>query len=174
MGQGISHVQGQGAILGAVGLVGDDYDVVALGVALGGIYSLVELLDEGEDVGFMLGEEAAQVFAAGGTAGLDVVVHHAAAGKSLVELGVQVLAIGEHQEGEGAANLSMHLAGEHDHGIALACALGVPEDAQLSRHRFALADLLHSLVHPHELMVSRQDLPGLTTGLIREYENQVK
>ena len=61
----------------------------------------------------------------------------------------------------------MHLAGEHDHGIALACVLGVPEDAQFSRPRFALADLLHSLVHPQELMVSGQDLSGLTTGLIR-------
>ena len=115
-----------------MGLVGDDDDVVSLGVALGGVDILVELLDQGEDVGLVLGQQAAQVLAAGGPAGLAVVVHHAAAGEGLVELGVQVLSVGEHQEGEVAAQLAMHLAGEHDHGVALARALGVPEDAQLA------------------------------------------
>jgi len=46
----------------------------------------------------------------------------------------------------------------------------VPEDAQLSRLRFALADLLYGFVHSQELVVSGQDLLGLAAGFIEEDE----
>ena len=62
--QGVAHVEGEGVVLAAVGLVGDDDDVVALGdhrVALAALG--VELLDQGEDVAVVLAEQLPQVLA---------------------------------------------------------------------------------------------------------------
>ena len=50
VGQGVAHVERQRAVLGAVRLVGDDDDVVAVGVGRVGVHIPVELLDEREDV----------------------------------------------------------------------------------------------------------------------------
>jgi hypothetical protein len=61
------------------------------------------------------------------------------AGEVLVDLVVQVLAVGDDHEGPVAGQLAQHLLGEEDHRVALAAALGVPEDAQLA---LVLADLL--------------------------------
>ncbi len=72
------------------------------------------------------------MLAARSPARVAVVVHHAAAGKGLVDLRVQVVAVGQDQKGEVAAQLAMNLPGEHHHRIALACPLSVPEHPQLA------------------------------------------
>lgn len=86
---------------------------------------------------FVLGQELGEVLAARGPARVAVVVHHAASGKGLVDLLVQVVAVGEDQKGEVAAQLAMDLAGEKYHGIALARNLGMPEH-QGNRMKFSL------------------------------------
>ena len=125
--QGVAHVQRQRAVLGTVRLVGDDDDVVARGAALAGHDVPVEFLDQREDVRLVLRQQPAQVLSARGPAGVAVVVHHPAAGEGLIDLAVEVVAVGQHQEGEVAAELAMHLAGEQHHRIALAGPLGMPE-----------------------------------------------
>ena len=168
--QGVAHVEGERAVLRAVRLVADDDDVVAAGVAGLGIHVLVELLDQREDVGLVLGQQPTQVVAAARPAGVTVVVHHAAAGEGLVDLGVEIVAVGQHQEREVAAQLAMHLAGEHHHRVALAGPLGVPENAELPVSRLPLAHRLDGPVHAEELVVAGQDLPRLAGRLVEEDE----
>ena len=48
----------------------------------------------------------------------------------LVDLVVQILAVGHQQEGEVARHLAAHLLGEERHRVGLAAALRVPEHAQ--------------------------------------------
>jgi len=52
---------------------------------------------------------------AGCTARIAVVIRYAAAGKGLVNLGVQILTVGQNQKGEIAAELAMNLAGKKYH-----------------------------------------------------------
>ena len=75
-------------------LVGDDDDVVALGVRRAGVH--VELLDQRKDVCLVLGQEMAQVSSVGRSAGVAVVIYHVAAGEGLVDLAVEVVAVGQH------------------------------------------------------------------------------
>ncbi len=69
--------------------------------------------------------------------GLD---HRAGSGKVLVDLVVQVGAVGDDHEGPVADQLAQHLLGEQDHRVGFAAALRMPEDAQgipLARAFFA-------------------------------------
>ena len=168
--QGVAHVQRQRAVLGTVRLVGDDDDVVARGTALAGHDVPVELLDQREDVRLVLRQQPAQVLPARGPAGVTVVVHHAAAGEGPVDLAVEVVAVGQHQEGEVAAELAMHLAGEQHHRIALAGPLGMPEDAQPAPPLPAFAHRRDGPVHAEELVVAGEDLPGLPGGIVENDE----
>jgi hypothetical protein len=92
----------------------DDYDVVALAGLLR-LHLSIELLDQGENKALVLGQELIQVMAAPRPAGVAVVVHHTAAREGLVDLGVEVVSVGEDQEGEIATELPVHLAGEKHH-----------------------------------------------------------
>ncbi len=154
VGQGIAHVERQGAVLGAVGLVGDDDEVVAPGVGIPFANGLVEFLDQRKDMGFVLGQKLGEMLAARGPARITVVVHHAASGKGLVDLCVQVVAVGEDQKGEVAAQLAMDLASEEHHGIALARTLGMPEHPQLAVPALPVADRLDGPVDAQELVVA--------------------
>ena len=150
--------------------VGDDDDVVAFGVGRVGVHVPVELLDEREDVRFVLGQQPAQMPAAFRPAGVSVVVRHAAAGEGLVDLVVEVVAVGQHQEREVAAELAVHLPGEHHHRVALARPLGVPEHAEPALQRLALAHRLDGAVHAEELVVAGQDLLQLVCRLVEDDE----
>ena len=99
-----------------------------------------------------------------------VVVHDAAAGVGLVDLGVEVVAVGQHQEREVAAQLAAHLPGEHHHRVALAGSLGVPEHPELPLPRPPVAHRLDGPVHAEELVVAGQDLPRLAGRLVEEDE----
>jgi hypothetical protein len=107
---------------------------------------------------FVLGQQLGEMLAARRSARVAVVVHHAAPGKGLVDLRVQVVAVGEDQKGEVAAQLAMHLAGEEHHGIAFARALGMPEHSQLAVPELPVADRLDGPVDAQELMVAGQNL----------------
>ena len=168
--QRVAHVERQRAVLGAVRLVGDDDDVVAFGVGRVGVHVSVELLDEREDVRLVRAQQPAQMLAAFRPAGVSVVVRHAAAGEGLVDLGVEVVAVGQHQEREVAAELAVHLPGEHHHRVALARPLGVPEHAEPALQRLALAHRLDGAVHAEELVVAGQDLLQLVCRLVEDDE----
>ncbi len=118
----------------------------------------------------MLAQQPAQMRATRGAAWVAVVIHHAAAGEGLVDLRVQVVAVGEYQEGEVAAQLAVHLAGEHHHRVALASPLGVPEHAQLPLAGLAVPDRLDRAVDAQELVVAGQDLLRFAGGLVEEDE----
>ena len=64
----------------------------------------------------------------------------------------------------------MHLAGEHDHRVALASPLGVPEDAKFALPLLALEHRLDGEVDAEELVVAGKDLLCLARGLIEEDE----
>ena len=168
VGQGVPHVERQRAVLGSVRLVGDDDDVVAHRVA--GTRVQVELLDQREDVGLVLCQQAAEVLSVCRPAGFAVVIDHAAAGEGLVDLAVEVFAVGQHQEGEVAPQLAMHLAGEHHHRVALAGALGVPEDTEPALPLLAVAHRFDRPVDAEELVVASQDLPRLARGIVEKDE----
>ncbi|OPY86292.1 MAG: hypothetical protein A4E72_01712 [Syntrophus sp. PtaU1.Bin208] len=168
--QGVAHIQRQGAVLGAVRLVGDDDEVVALGVRLFGLDLTVELLDQRKDVGLVLCQQSAEVLAAGGPAGIAVVVHDAAAGEGLVDLRVQVLAVGQHQEGEIPAQPAVDLPREHHHRVALPRPLGMPENPQLSVALPAAPDGLDGPVDAQELVIPGQDLLRPPRRVVEEDE----
>src|SRR4051812_14880298 len=98
--------------------------------------------------------------AAGGPARLLVMIHNPAAGEGLVDLRIEVVAIGQHEEREVAAELAMDLACEQGHRVALAGPLSVPEYAQLTLPLAALPDRLQRSVDPQELVVLGQDFAG--------------
>ena len=66
----------------------------------GTIDFLIEFLDQRKDVGLVLGKQPAQVPPAEGPAGIAVIIDHAATGKGLVDLRIQIVAIGQDHEGE--------------------------------------------------------------------------
>ncbi len=167
---GAAHVQGEGSVLGPVCLIGDDDDVVSRAVGLLGLDLPVELLDEGEDVCLMLCKQAAEVLAACCPAGVAVVVHYAAAGKRLVDLCVEVVAVGQHEECVVSAEFAVDLAREEDHRVALARSLGVPEDAEFSLAMFSVPHCLDGAVDAEVLVVAGEDLLWLAEGVVEEDE----
>ena len=123
-----AHVARKPPRLRAVRLVGNHDDVVALAVGVLRIDVLVELVDQAEDVGVVFLQEPFEVVSRRGAR--RVLAGDAAAGEGLVNLVVEVVAIGHQQEGEIARHLPAHLLGEERHGIGLAAALRVPEHAE--------------------------------------------
>ena len=112
----------------AVRLVGNHDDVVALAVGLLRVDVLVELVDQAEDVAVVLLQQPFEIVARGGPR--RVLVRDAAADEGLVNLVVEIVAVGHQQEGEVARHLAPHLLGEEGHRVGLAAALRVPEHAE--------------------------------------------
>ncbi len=168
VGQGVAHVQRQRAVLGAVGLVGNDNDIIPPGVALVGIDCLVELLDQRKDVGLVLSQQFAQMLPADGAAGVAIIIDHFATGEGLVELGIEILTVSQDHKGKIAAQLAAYLAGEHHHRIALARALGMPEHAQPALAVLPVAHRLDGPVYPEELVIAGDNLAGLAGRFIEQ------
>ena len=162
MGQGIAHIQRKDVVLAAVRLVGDDDHVGAVRQQRVGLPRIVpELLDQREDVALVAAQQLFQVFATGGA--------HVLAGRragrleSLGDLIVQLLAVGDDDEGGTAQHLAQHLLGEEHHRQALARALRMPEHAQpfspLSpRGRGAGGEGSPQLHQPRDGLVHAQEL----------------
>jgi hypothetical protein len=106
-----AHVAGELARLGAVRLVRDHKNVVALAVRLG--HRLVEFVDETENKTMIAAQDLLQLFARASSRCL--LVGHAAADEGSPDLVVQVVAVGHHQEGDVAGDDAAHLLGEKHH-----------------------------------------------------------
>ncbi len=115
----------------------------------------------------MLPKQVAKVLATRSAARVAVVIHHTATGKALVNLRIEIVAVGENQEGEVTAKLAMHLARKKKHRIALPRPLGMPEDAKLPLALSALHNRLKGTVHPKKLMVAGNNLFRLTRRVIK-------
>ncbi len=173
MGQRRPHVHGQGVVLGAVGLVGDDDDVLAVGDLGVGLALLgAELLDQREDVAVILAEQLLEV----GTAlcvGLHL-VDCPRGSEGLVDLLVQLVAVGDDHERPVAGDGAVDLLGEEHHGERLPRSLGMPEDPQPTRLTGrAILDpqqLGDGLVHPEVLVVLGDLLDGAALGLLEHRE----
>ena len=147
MGQGVAQVFGVAvdvasgfgvefgleSVLAAVGFVGDDDNVgpIAQNWVTGFVGEEGEFLDGGEDdaAGLAFGEFLAEGFAAVGLF-RGLFEQGLGAAKLLVELAVEVVAIGDDDEGGVVhGGLLEQFSGVAAHGDAFAGALGVPEDA---------------------------------------------
>ena len=124
-------------VLAAVGLIGDDHDVAPLGQGGEGIAPLLgeELLDGGED--HASGGHRQLLPKVGPALGLRrrLAQQVLAAGEGSEELVVQVVAVGENDDGRVLhSRLADDGAGVEGHGQALAGPLGVPDhsDAPVS------------------------------------------
>ena len=143
VGQRVAHVAGEPVdevVLAAVGLVGDDHDVVPLRQRGVGVALLlgVELLDRGEhhapSVHRKLAAQVGPVPSLHGRLSQQVL----AASEGAKELVVQVVAVGEHHDGRVFHRRLAHdRPGVESHRQALAGALRVPHhpDAPVARDR---------------------------------------
>ena len=121
-------------VLAAVRLVGHDDDVAAVAQQRVHIAFRIgaEFLDGGED--HAASRALQQLAQLGAGIGLlrRLAEELAATGEGAEELIVQVVAVGEHDDGRVChGRFEDELAGEEEHGQALAGALGVPDDAAL-------------------------------------------
>src|SRR5690349_8182872 len=94
----------------------------------------------------------------------------AGGGEGLVDLAVELLAVGDDEEGPGAGEFAQDFLGEEDHREALAAALGVPEDAEAALFLADGADGLDSVVDAEILVVLGEDLDERATTLAIEDE----
>ncbi len=130
IGQGIAQVHGQVAALGAVGLIGNDDDVVALGNE----FLKIEFVDEGKQVAVLDAQQFFQMFAAVGfervfAPGLDL-RHRPYPTERAINLGVQLIAVGHNQKRVAPGKLAVDFLTKKDHRIRLATALGMPKHPQ--------------------------------------------
>ncbi len=93
-----------------------------------------------------------------------------AAGKPLVDLVVQIKAVGDDDEGPVTRQLAQNLLGEEDHREALATALGVPEDAQPALVVLDLTHLFEGTFDAQVLVILGHDLDETTTHSLKKDE----
>ena len=109
-----------------------------------------------------------------GVAGADISVGFGdglGIGEVFVDLVVEVVAIGDDEEGPVTGNFTQDFLAEEDHGVAFAAALGVPEDAELTVVVLDFADGLDGLVDAEELVVFGDDFDerafsGIEKGVV--------
>ena len=165
VGQCVAHVAGVAVdevVLAPVRLVGDHHDVAAVGQQRVPVPFLLgeELLDRGEDHAARCdGELRPQVRAARGLR-RRLAQEVAAPGEGAEELVVEIVAIGEHDDGGIAhGGLADDAAGVERHGQALARALGVPDDADAAVAGLAAGEAARLVASP--------DVAGLALELCR-------
>lgn len=157
-GQDAVHVVGVDAVVGAMGLVGQDDDVVVGDDGLD--VCVVELVDKGEDEARVAPQLLDQVLAAGSDVTLRSHTPQAAAAlERVADLGVQLVSVRKDEErGRLRRRPPLDLSGDEHHGVALAAALRVPEHTQLAAVDSALLEGFDGLVGPQELVVAGDDL----------------
>ena len=84
-------------------------------------------MDEREKDGLIAGQELAKLGRVFGLA-LLLFANHFGADKGLVDLGVEVVPVGDDQEGEVAVDFAADFPDEHHHRIGFARTLRVPEN----------------------------------------------
>ena len=147
-----AHVGGQRVVLGAVGLVGDDDDVVALRQHRHppALLGRDELVDQREHISVVLAQQLAQM---GRCLGVNLLSggDPPGVGEVAIELFVEFLAVGDQHEGPAAGLLAQYLLGEPQHRQRLARPLRVPEHAEPALALLQLPQRLQRVVHPKEL-----------------------
>ncbi len=93
-----------------------------------------------------------------------LVAHQVAIGKGFVDLGIEVIPVGQYQKGKVTAEFAVNLAGEHYHRVALAQALCVPEDSQLVLLYLVLTYRFDGAVDAKKLVISCDDLLRFDAG----------
>ena len=93
-----------------------------------------------------------------------------AAGVGAVDLIVQIVAVAQHQEGEVAAQLTVHLAAEEHHGIGLAGPLRVPEDAEPAARTLPFLHGAHRPGHAEVLLVLGDHLDQPLAAVVEQDE----
>ena len=163
VGQRLRKFRAQLPVLGAVGFVHHDDDVVGViervQFALGRSEHFAKLLDGGHHrppgAG---GQQPAQVSAAAGL----LRRREPATLECLRYLPVQLLAVGYHHDGRVVQRrFAAQLGGQPQHGERLARALGVPHHAAPFLGTLAFGDALDRSVHRPVLLVSRELLDQL-------------
>ena len=76
----------------------------------------------------------------------------------LINLRIQIFTVSNDKEGKIASTFMLDLTCKHNHGIALAAALGMPEHTQLTLQFLTTQESIVSIVHAKELMILCNDL----------------
>ena len=157
-GQDAIHVVGVYAVVGAMGLVGQDDDVVVGDDGLD--VGIVELVDEREDEARVAPQLLDQILAAGSDVALRGNASQAAAAlERVADLRIQLISVRKDEErGRFRRRTPLDLPGDEHHGVALAAALRVPEHAQLAPVDGALLEGFDGLVGSQELVVAGDNL----------------
>ena len=140
VGQCGSHILGQILILRTVCFVDHYDDIITLGehrIFLG--FIVTELMYQRKDKGLVCLQEFAELRAVFRLA-FFLVANNLGAHKVLVNLRVEIVTVGDHQEGKVTLYFTAHFPGEHNHGVTLAGALRMPEDTQFA---FEFLAVLH-------------------------------
>ena len=118
---------------------------------------IAELMDQGENEGFVGLQIVPQLLTVLRLAFL-FLPNHFRLYKILVDLVIQVFAIGDDQECEIARDLAPNLAGEEHHGKGFAGTLGMPEHAKLALQLRPVLYRFYQVVHSEILVVFGNDL----------------
>ena len=169
-GQHAHHIFGKDAVLCPVRLVRHE-DNTMVGNNRHGV-RVVEFVDQREDEAGVAAQLRFQICAAGGDVlgRLCPLAEQTAVFKGVADLLIQLLAVGEDHEGGRARELPPYLLREEEHGIALAAALRVPEDAELAVIQLPGGVGPDRLVDAEILVVARQNLGGVPAGVVIEDE----
>ena len=88
--------------------------------------------------------------------------------KGIADLLVQFIPVGQNDDRRGAGKLSAYLLREENHRIALAGALGMPENAQLAVIQLPCLICFYRLIDTEILMVTGKYLCGVSSGVVKE------
>src|SRR5205823_5198765 len=92
----------------------------------------MKFLDQRKDCTMIRSQQLFEVFAILGPYLLFRLRHSPNAGERLVNLVIEIVAVGHNHKGPVTRNLSQHLLGKEDHRETLTAALRMPENAQPS------------------------------------------
>ena len=73
--------------------------------------------------------------------------------KVFVNLRVKVVAVGDDKEGKVALNLTLDLAGKHNHRVGLTASLRMPKYAELACECLAIFNRLNQIINTEILVV---------------------
>ncbi len=130
----------------------------------------MELLDERKQIPVLLSQQLLELLATARVNRALVLGDGSGGGEGLVDLAVELLAVGDDEEGPDASQFAQDFLGEEDHREALAAALGMPENAEAALIRPDGADGFDGVVDAEILMVLGEDLDERAAALAIEDE----
>lgn len=168
-GQQMKHILRKLPVLAAVRLIRQDEHIM---IGIDRLCArLIEFLDERENIARI----AMQLFQQILPAGRDELrrlgrAQQTAHFKSPADLRIQLIPVRQHHDRRRAAELPPDLLGEERHGIALAGALRMPENAQLSVAQLPFLIGLYRRIDAQILVIPCKDLGRRAAGMVEEDE----